>query len=335
MSPSILGPLCFCLSNALSASVLTDTGRASYYVNEIDEIRSITNPKFYFKYFLTKNERHNDRQRFAFNLAVQNLVHARLAALQLVKISLPLSAAPDEPYVPIFVSSALRAKKRVVLVFGERDQELGLLAHRVIGGPGGVDEGSMVSIVRALQGRRNYHADAVEDEDEDEDENEKMEEETGIVLANTGETWWWPEGRRPLCYRQSTGVRMRSAVMKGRRLDERANVIPGNKDADEHVRRLFESLLGDGDDGGGGEPPKYSVGRDAVVEVIGLTDGAVAVEKYLDANWARWGGRIGSLALVGGGQWVDDLRDEGFKKFLREVSHCPPPSHLSLWFTLP
>lgn len=248
---------------------------------------------------------------------MQDLVHARLAALHLVKIPLPLSTAPDEPHTPIFVSSTLRAKKRVVLIFGEREQDLGLLAHRVVGGPGGVDEGSMVSIVRALQSQSQSDANAVTEEEEE-------QEEMGVILANTGETWWWPEGRRPLCYRQSTGVRMRSAVMKGRWLDGRANAIPGNADAEEHVQHVFESLLGDGGDSGSSE---YSVGWDTAVEVIGLTDGAVAVEKYLDANWARWGRRIGSLALVGGGQGVDELRDEGFKRFLREVSTAPP--HLS------
>lgn len=38
-----------------------------YFINEIDEIRSIENPDYYFKYFLSKNERWNERQRFAFN----------------------------------------------------------------------------------------------------------------------------------------------------------------------------------------------------------------------------------------------------------------------------
>jgi hypothetical protein len=38
-----------------------------YFINDKDEIRSIENPKAYFKYFLTKNERHNDVQREAMN----------------------------------------------------------------------------------------------------------------------------------------------------------------------------------------------------------------------------------------------------------------------------
>ena len=39
----------------------------SYFINEEDEIRYLHNPDFYFKYFLTKNSRYNDFQRFAFN----------------------------------------------------------------------------------------------------------------------------------------------------------------------------------------------------------------------------------------------------------------------------
>ena len=38
-----------------------------YFVNDEDEIRSIENPDWYFKYFLNKNSRINDRQRFEFN----------------------------------------------------------------------------------------------------------------------------------------------------------------------------------------------------------------------------------------------------------------------------
>jgi hypothetical protein len=39
----------------------------SYFINDIDEIRSIEDSDYYFKFFLTKNDRWNERQRFAFN----------------------------------------------------------------------------------------------------------------------------------------------------------------------------------------------------------------------------------------------------------------------------
>lgn len=39
----------------------------SYFINEDDEVRSIENPNNYFKYYLSRNPRWNDRQRFAMN----------------------------------------------------------------------------------------------------------------------------------------------------------------------------------------------------------------------------------------------------------------------------
>ncbi|PHH91677.1 hypothetical protein CDD83_10762 [Cordyceps sp. RAO-2017] len=39
-----------------------------YFINDEDEIRSIKDPRFYFKFFLNKNPRVNLRQRFVFDL---------------------------------------------------------------------------------------------------------------------------------------------------------------------------------------------------------------------------------------------------------------------------
>lgn len=38
-----------------------------YFINDKDEIRSIENPKAYFKFFLSKNERWNVAQRESMN----------------------------------------------------------------------------------------------------------------------------------------------------------------------------------------------------------------------------------------------------------------------------
>lgn len=40
---------------------------SSYFVNNVDEIRNIDDPNKYFKFFISKNERWNERQRFAMN----------------------------------------------------------------------------------------------------------------------------------------------------------------------------------------------------------------------------------------------------------------------------
>jgi hypothetical protein len=48
--------------------IVSHLTRYSYFVQEdSDEIRSIKNPDNYFKYFLSRNPRYNERQRFAMN----------------------------------------------------------------------------------------------------------------------------------------------------------------------------------------------------------------------------------------------------------------------------
>lgn len=270
-----------------SLLVTSDAVLPRYFVNEEDEIRSIADPKYYFDYFISKSMRHNDRQRFAFTLAVQNLVHARLTSNphHFTKLPLPLQTLLTSPHTPIFLSPNLKHKKRVLVLFGEHAQDLGVLAHRVLGGKGGVNEGSVVSIVQALR------------------------EDVGVVLANTGESWWWPEGKRALSYRQSNGVRMKSAVLKGRYFDPKVNGIPGNADVGEHVRMVFECVLDN----------EALVREDAKIEIMGLSEGAVETEKYLDENWKRWEDRIGCLAILGGGLDEYEIKDEDLKTFLKEV----------------
>lgn len=308
---------------------LTET-LPSYFVEpKSDEIRLIDGPTYYFNYFHSKNMRYNDCQRFAFNTAVvSQLIHPRLEALGLSKVALPLGTPTTEPHVPIFVSPGLKSKKRVVLIVGESEQELGVIAHRVIGGAGGVDKGSMVDIARAiLQGDQNHddeakkHAGGCTGSGAD-------DTAPGLVLANTGELWWWPEGGRGLTPRASQGAPMRSAVHWGRFSGGGANAVPRNGTPAAHVRCVFEQVLG-GDDPG-------LVAADAVVQVVGGGDGAAAVQRVLDGDWARWGGRVGCLAMCGGGLDVDSVRDGGFKAFLREVSLCSTASSgISAAFFLP
>jgi hypothetical protein len=40
-----------------------DSGVSRYFINEVDEIRNVENPKEYFKYFITRTERTNNMHR--------------------------------------------------------------------------------------------------------------------------------------------------------------------------------------------------------------------------------------------------------------------------------
>lgn len=198
----------------------------------------------------------------------------------------------------------------MVVVFGESEQELGVIAHRVVGGRGGVDEGSMAGVVRALLGQKagpGVGGGGTDDGDGADD----GDGSPGVVLANTGELWWWPEGARGLSARQSQAVPMKSCAHWGRFYDAAANAVPGNASVDQHVACVFEGVLGG---------PDLLGGAGAEIQVVGVSDGAVAAERYLDRNWDRWAGRVGCLAMLGAGADVSSLTSEDFKVFLKEVS---------------
>ncbi|KUI73415.1 hypothetical protein VM1G_08727 [Cytospora mali] len=296
-----------------------DLKELGYFVDpESDEIRLISSPSYYFNYFISKNVRYNDRQRFAFTAAIQDqLVYPRLEALGLVRVPLPLGTPTDKPHVPIYISHDLKHRKRIVVIFGESEQELGIIAHRVLGGRGGVDEGSMVGVVKALQGQKQEKSGSEKKKDKEENDDDygggdddNDDGSPGIVLANTGELWWWPEGKRGLSPRQSQAVPMKSCVHLGRFYDAAVNAVPENVYVDQHVECVFKSILDNPD----------LVGAGAEIQVVGVADGAVAAETYLHHNWERWVDRIGCLAMLGSG--VDDasLKSEGFRGFLKEKS---------------
>ncbi|RYP13594.1 hypothetical protein DL767_010666 [Monosporascus sp. MG133] len=292
---------------------LSDLQKLGYFINEDDEVRSIENPNYYFKYFLTRNGRYNERQRFAMNQALEEEIHKRLTNLGLKKIPLPLgtptttddggTTTTTAPNVPIFVSTDIAQKSRVVLIFGESCQDLGVLAHRVIGGPGGVDKGSMVSIVTSLQQQRSSPTDAAA---------------PGIILANTGQLLWCPSAGRALTRYAFDAAPMKSAVHEGRLVDEDRNRVPGNRSVAEHVRYVFESVV----------PAFVDPRKEARIDVVAVGDAAEAVEKYLDgeAVWARWGNRFGCFANVGGYYPTWELKCEGFKQFLRDKARSYLPS---------
>lgn len=202
---------------------------------------------------------------------------------------------PIRPYVPIFVSADLAEKSRVVVIFGETHQDLGVLAHRVLGGKGGIEKGSLIEAVKALLQQRCSPANPTA---------------PGIILANMGELIWWPEGKRTLSKFAFDWSPMRSAAHNGNYFDPKVNCVPGNENFGAHIKYIFEKVVPDFVDPAAG------------LDIISLGDGADAVETYLncDATWDRVGSRINCFASVGGHFPEWDLKCDGLREFLKDVS---------------
>lgn len=209
----------------------------------------------------------------------------------MIKGRLPLGTPEGVPHVPIYMSKNLATASRIVVIFGEAVQDLGVIAHRVIGGPGGVNKGSMCSVVGAIR------------------EHMKEEDDTAIVIANPGQLWWWPEGKRGLTPAMRHSIPMKSAVHWGREYDAALNAIPGNETTGQHVKSIFEEVLG------------KVTKKDAKLDIIAITDLADEIEMFLDndEHWKVWGSRMESMALLGNYYNLEKVKCDGFKTFLEKV----------------
>ncbi|KAI0425280.1 hypothetical protein F5Y09DRAFT_352537 [Xylaria sp. FL1042] len=288
----------------------SDLQGLGYFINKDDEVRSIENEDNYFKYFLSRNPRVCDRQRFAMNQAIQAEIFKRLMTLGLLRLSLPLGASPSlHPNVPIFITSKLLVNSRVVIIFGETHQDLGVLAHRVLGGPGGINKGSLVSVVKALLHKRSSPTDPLP---------------PGIILANMGELIWWPEGRRTLNRFAFDWAPMRSAAHIGNYVDSELNRVRNNEDPMAHVKYIFEKIV------------PAIVNPKAGLDIIGLGDGADVVESYLnsDKTWEGLGDRINCFASVGGQFPRWEVKCDGLREFLKDRARAYAPSTESLGLVL-
>ncbi|KAI0379085.1 Arb2 domain-containing protein [Hypomontagnella monticulosa] len=276
----------------------TSLKELGYFVNDDDEIRSIENPDTYFHFFLSRNQRWNDRQRYCMNQSLQDIIWERLENLGMKKVPLPLGTTDlTKLHVPIFISKDIAAKSRVVVIFGESAQALGVLAQRVVGGAGGVSKGSMVSIVSKLQKQRSSPSDS---------------SPPGIILANMGELLWWPAGNRALSVHAFNGTPRKSAVHFGHEVTDK-NKIPHNADMKEHVHYIFDEVI------------PHFVKDSAKIDVVGVGDSAETVEQYLDLPpiWPQWKDRISSLSLVGGMHPVWELKNDEFVNvFLRNKARA-------------
>ncbi|KAG5976041.1 hypothetical protein E4U58_006376 [Claviceps cyperi] len=268
-----------------------------YFVNEEDEIRSIENPDNYFKFFLNRNPRVNLRQRFQLDGAVRDIIHQRLQSEGLEKRQLPLGTEPHEPHVSIFTSPNLSSKTRVVVIFGEPTRHLGTIAGRVTHGVGGIDKGSMVSVVRELR----KHVSSKEDPSP-----------PGIVIANPSESYWWPEGQRSLTVADSAAIPLPSLVHVARRWCPDRDSVPGNRSAEEHVSYIFDELL------------RGELREDAKLSIVAVGQSCELLTRFLDdaENWNRWLGRLDCMILLGTVYPVETLQNNDLKSFLAERSRA-------------
>nr|RBQ89832.1 hypothetical protein FVER53263_03943 [Fusarium verticillioides] len=258
----------------------------NYFVNDDDEVRSIEDPECYYKYFSSKNSRVNERQRFHFNMALEDIVHDRLEKEGLKKYHL---LPENNRQSPVFLTPNIAKTTRIVVVLGEPTKDLGWIAGRVANGPGGLVKGTMISVVQALAKQAASPNDP---------------EPPCVVLANMGQRFWWPEEQRALTVEASVDVPLPSLVHAGRRFIKELNEIPGSETPLAHMTTVLNKVL--------------EVNKNAKVDIIAIGQSCEVVLQFFEneKNWARWGERLGGMLFMGSVFPTDLLVNAEFKEFL-------------------
>ncbi|KAF5658502.1 mitochondrial 40s ribosomal mrp2 [Fusarium heterosporum] len=265
-----------------------DLAGLGYFLNDQDEIRSITNPDCYFKFFSNKNSLKN-ANKFVL-VALEDIIHDRLEKEGLQKFQL---LPENEKHCPIFFNPNITKTARIVIVIGEHTQDLGFIAGRVVNGPGGVAKGSMVSVVQELAKQTAARDDP---------------ESPCVVLANVGQKFWWPEGKRPLTIEAAGDIPLPSLVHAGRRYVKELNEIPGSETALAHIITVLNKV--------------HEANKSAKIDIIAIGQSCeVMLQLFEDKkNWARWSHRLGGMLLMGTVFPTDALVNVEFKDFLAKRS---------------
>lgn len=181
-----------------------------------------------------------------------------------------------------------------MIIFGQSCQDFGILAHRVASGQGGLNKGSMVNMVKALKQQKSSATD---------------DAAPGIILANPGNLWWWPEGKKALSEFARHQIPGSSLVHWGWHHDPKRNTIPENADHTEHMKYIFEKVV-----------PQF-VNDKTTIDIIALGDMSDEVEQYLDNDdvWAKVGHKLNALVVLGGFYDMREAVCEDFKKFMDRV----------------
>jgi hypothetical protein len=236
-------------------------------------------------------------------------------------VRLPLGTPPGQPHVPILVSSSSRGpllarKKRIVLVVNEAVQDLGVFAYRIVGGEGkgAISRGSALELAKLLPeyravaanddgdvvggsmtNRGSKHQAKAVDDSKDKVNNDGVDDDDddtpGLVVTNPGQLLWWRGGQEAVTFRTWGSLPRATAVHGPMRIDEARNRVPGQRSATEHLRYVFEEVLGAGGAGG------IAVAPDARIYVIAVADGAGDAVAYLNENCTRLSSLSLSLSL--------------------------------------
>ncbi|EDN08878.1 predicted protein [Histoplasma mississippiense (nom. inval.)] len=320
----------------------------SYFINDQDQIKKISNPEEDFVFKINTNDRYNEMQKEAMNSiyistyfsatavflafacfhaknngeatlpCIRHIVASRLLNLGLETLRLPIGAAANSQHVPILTSPGFQSQPRLIVVFGEPTQDLGIWAYRVIGKEG-INIGSAVNFAAAIlgnnicprdSGRQTIDTNIINaNNNQHQDNSSSFPAGTGFILANPGQLVWHCAKEQAMSLPMWHALPRRSAVEPPMRMTFR-NKIPGNETWQDHITYVFEEVLG------------KLAAPDVRIDIIGLAEGGLGAVRYLAEHWTAWKPRISSLCLSNPLHDTNHLHPPDFANFMSTRSRA-------------
>ena len=181
----------------------------------------------------------------SFLAAIYRIIEQRLLDLGLDRIRLPLGSSAEENHTPIFVSKDIATKDRVIIIFGERNAEPGILSWRIIGDEG-IRHGTLVEFVKAVFSAPSPVTTPTKNGNTTggtATTATTASSTPGIIIANPCQLLWWRGGARAVSNYEWHCLPRPSAVHDSLRVDVVKNRIPDNNDYAEHVHYIFDKVI--------------------------------------------------------------------------------------------
>ena len=206
-----------------------------------------------------------------------------------------MGASVTEPHVPIYTSANLATAKRVIILFYELKDDLGVFAHRIVGGRGGVNAGSAINFVKHIQTLHTSSSNTLP---------------PGVILANMGQLLWCRSLKKAVTQMSWLALPQKSAVEAPYNIDPIKNTVPLNRTRDEHCAYIFNHVV------------EQLCQKDAKLDIIGVSDGAMRVSAFFnnEQNWKKWGPRIEAFAALATFQLGCENTNKEFAQWLSNVS---------------